>query len=1469
MSEKNTNMKKLLLILLILISTNIVTAQYQFSFSHYTSDNGLSQNSITAMMKDSKGYMWFGTRDGLNKFDGYNFTLYNSKPEQRQTVLSSRILVIKEDSWGFIWIKTYDDFVYRLNPSTEEFTRISLPDGKQPNIKINELFFLNSGDIWLSTYNNGCLKIITDPLTHEFAIKHFDTQQHLLPNDVVHDIFEDFDKQVWILTESGMVLIDNAGKALFYNDKMSFYTHFETEKRILFGSKGKIIHYEKRNRNFRHIDLPGQVVIRKMINYSSGNYLFITENNGFFTYDVIKDQLQHYAKDKYPVMTTNDIQDVYMDKEGEIWLGIKSHGVLHFSTLTKKIAYIPTKINEGQITNPNYLIFEDEKDVLWIQPYYGSFSWFDRASGKLVPFYSAYNEDINVLFSYGVNHVLSDSQGVLWISTNRGNGFFKCTFLPDYFNHILLQYNSVYSITNETRAIFEDDEKRLWVATKDGTVHVFNENKKLIGTLNADGTIRPNGKKELFVYNIFQDKSGDIWLSTKRQGLYRLKKKKAPNAFTIENFVHNPNNPYSPAHNDFYSVTQDKLGRIWAGTYGGGLHLIEEKNGRIRFIHAFNDLKNYPIANCSRVRQVFADSKGQIWVATTEGFVVFDDKFDAIQHIRFHYHNKNENNTRGLGANDVHSIYESQESEIWFGTFGGGLNKLLNKKGDAGFPAFEIFDRSSGMPNNVVYTIVDDKQGNLWLTTDNSIVKFNKNSHEIELFGKGNELENVEFTEATACLLQSGEICLGSKSGFYIFRPEAVIRKRIDAPLVFTKLMLFNREVVIGENSILKTQLDDTDEIVFNHRQNVFTIEFATLDMRAPDKIQYAYRLEGFEKEWNYVRNKHFATYTSLPPGDYKFHVKSTDSEGIWLDNERIVKLKMLPSFWQSGFARFLYVVFVLLIFGLTLMIFLTIYKLKHNVQIEKQMTDMKLRFFTDISHELRTPLTLISLPVDNLLQENLDAGIKEQLTFVRRNLDRVLGLINQILDFRKLQNNKMRLTVEEVNFGEFVRNSANNFMETAQAKRIDFKIVDETDNLRIWLDPERFDSIIYNLLSNAFKFTSSGKKITVKTSFRQNMAVLTVSDEGVGIAQEKINFIFDRFFTVSTLRNIAQKSTGIGLDLVKKLADLHHASIRVESQVGKGTTFEIEFFTGVEHFTDDVDIILTDQQKSGYLTESADDQIEIIDENNEQVHHSNVIPLILVVEDNDELRHFLRNSLKNNYRVEVAENGKIGWKKIEHLMPDFIIADLRMPEMDGLQLLDKIKEDKRTSHIPIILLTAVTDMESKLAGMKAGADDYITKPFSSAFLHARIENLMKQRTQLQQFYRSQMLSPRPDFSLPPLEISSQEELFMQKLIKLMNDNIDNYDLNIDMLASELGMSRTVFFNKLKSLTGFSPVEFVREIRFERAAEYIRNTQYTFSEISYRVGIEDPRYFSRCFKQKFGVTPSDYRQKHQEQNTES
>lgn len=1444
---------RILFVFVFLLSAAYIYSQHRFSFTHYTSDNGLSQNSITAIMKDSKGYVWLGTRDGLNKFDGYNFTIYNSKPQKKKSGLSNRILTIREDKWGYIWVKTYDEMVYRVNPSTEELQQIVNPDGSVLEEKIEEMYVLPSGEVWLTTFRKELLVVDTDPVSHALSFRKFSHPGKSPQTKDVNGVVEDSQKTTWIFSGGGLCAIDSTGRNTCYYESVPIYSMVENTRRIVFGARDQLIIYDKQNVSFSQAQLPVSGTVRLISSIGSGKYVMSVEGKGFMTYDAGRNEWRHYSTATHPEMKTNEIRNIYIDRSEEVWLGIADAGVLHFQPQTGELNYISSSVNEGQLINPNYLIFEDNRDILWIQPYYGTFSSYNRSASQLERFHSAYHQDINVLFSYGVNHALTDQQGVIWLSTNRGNGFYRCVFLPGYFEHHLLKNETIYSLSNEVRAIFEDDQKRLWVASKDRQVHIFDRNKQLIGTLGSDGSIRKGNSSEFFVYNFFQDRSGKIWMASKRRGLYRLSAKANSLQYTIENFSHTPSDLYSPGNNDFYSVTQDQQGRIWAGSYGSGLHLIDETGGKVRFIHAGNELKSYPMDRFSKVRQVMVDSKKQLWVATTEGFVRINTDFKTLKEIKYFTYHTTDNQPEGLGANDVHAIFEDDQQTLWMGTFGGGLNRMI--PGSDANPRFEVFDRSSGMPNNVVYSIIDDKKGNLWLTTDNSIVRFAKANRTIEVFGKGNELENVEFSEAAAFRRESGEICFGAKSGFYSFNPETVQRKRFNAPLVFTRLLLFNKEVAIGDGkkALLTKQLDETSEIRFSHHQNVFTIEFATLDMRAPEKIQYAYRLEGFEEDWNYVENKHFATYTTLPPGEYVFHVKSTDSEGFWLDNERTILLKIMPSFWQSSFAKFLYLLFIVLVFTLTLYIFLTIFKLKNSVEIEKQMTEMKLRFFTDISHELRTPLTLISLPVDNLLNEKLDGAVREQLQLMRRNLDRVLTLINQILDFRKLQNNKMRLTVEEINFGEFVKNSSSNFNEIAHSRNIDFQLIDETNHTHVWIDTDRFDSIIYNLLSNAFKFTDPGKKITVRTFLRQNKVVLSVADEGVGIARDKISFIFDRFFTVPALRNIAQKSTGIGLDLVKKLVDLHRASIHVESQPGKGSTFEIELQPGMEHFSGDDDIIISEQTHTA---------VEVREEEDDHTEHGHtVIPLILVVEDNDELRQFLRTSLKNNYRVEEAENGLVGWEKTEHLMPDILIADLRMPEMNGLQLLEKVKTDKRTSHIPVIMLTAVTDMENKLAGMRAGADDYITKPFSSAFLHARIENLIKQRVQLQQYYRSQISQGATVLKLPPIEVQSQEEQFMKNLIELMNEHIDNYDLNIDFLASEMGMSRTVFFNKLKSLTGFSPVEFVREMRIERAADYIRNTSFTVSEISFRVGIEDPRYFSRCFKLKFGMTPSEYRSK--------
>lgn len=1448
-------MKKLFTTIILIGFAALTIAQQHFSFVHYTSDQGLSQNSVTAMHKDRKGFLWVCTRDGLNRFDGKTFRSYNYLFNRKYAGSSNRFLDIREDRAGNLWLKSYDDYIYCLVNQTDEFVRPLDENGKEIGDKIKSYFVLSDGNTWLSTIKSGCYKVDVDPENGSLKSTLYSKSNKKLPSDDVYKVFQDKANKTWVLTREGVLCILPNGKSGIKLPGIPLYSIGEDIDRIVLGSQGKLFLFNKKTGVFKPVALPVNCKVTDIKVIYPNFYVLTTAGMGFLTYNSVKNEIRHFTHDKYPGLVTDDILQTYVDKAGDVWFGVKAGGVVRYHSQSNKVEFFATDTTPEKTTNPNMLFEEDEGNILWIQAYYGSFSWFDRSKNSLTPFRSLYNDDINIFLRYGVNHVIADNQGVLWLSTNRGNGVFKCTFLPEYFQHLLPDKKSVYNISNEVRALLETTDKKLWVATKDGQVHIYDQHKNQLGVLDKNGSVRTNASTYFLVYDLFQESNGNIWMLTRQQGLFHLSKNGS--SYKITNYSET-DDPYSPYSNDYYSIAQDKTGRLWAGSYGGGLQLLRKNGNTYQFVSYKNELKNYPFENCSKVRHVFVDSDNIVWVATTEGFLYFDANEKDIRKIKFNYYRNSKNDSNGIATNDIHFFAEDTEKNIWIATFGGGFARIKNKKVKPESLEFEKFVEKSGLPGNIYYTVLDDKQGSMWLTTENSIVRFNKQNKTSEVFGKGNEIENVEFSEAASVLLSSGELCIGSKSGFYIFNPLEVNRKVINAPLVFTGLRVLNKTIEIGSEDVLPRKLDMLDRIEFTHKQNVFTLEFAALDMRAPEKIQYAYMLEGFDVDWNYVGSRGIATYTSLPPGDYTFKVKSTDSEGVWINNERKIEITVLPSFWQSIYAKILYLILIIAVFIIALKIGITIFTLKNTVELEKEMADVKLRFFTDISHELRTPLTLISLPVDNVLKENIDPHVKEQMKFIRVNLDKVISLINQILDFRKLQNNKMQLFVTEINFGEFAEKCTDNFAELANSKNIELLFKNNSGINTVWADAERLESIIQNLISNAIKYTPSGKTVIVVAESKGDSLILKVSDEGVGIPQEKLNSIFERFFSFSSLNNFVQKSTGIGLDLVKKLTELHHASVQVESKIGVGTTFTVTFRKGTHHFENDLYVSF---EKTESILES---KINYPDSEllaNEETAN----PLILVVEDNDELRNYLCLSLKNNYRVAEAVNGKKAWKKIETIQPDIIVTDLRMPEMDGLELIKMIRNDNRTSHIPVILLTAVTDNESKLEGMRLGVDDYITKPFNGEFLLARIENLLNQRKHLQQYYRSQIGGFIVQSENNIKTGKETENEFMKKLIQLMNDNMDNSELTIDTLSSEFNMSRTIFFTKLKSLTGLSPVEFIRESRLQRAADILLKSDISVSEVAYNIGIEDPRYFSRIFKSRFGDTPSDFRNKHTKQ----
>lgn len=667
---------------------------------------------------------------------------------------------------------------------------------------------------------------------------------------------------------------------------------------------------------------------------------------------------------------------------------------------------------------------------------------------------------------------------------------------------------------------------------------------------------------------------------------------------------------------------------------------------------------------------------------------------------------------------------------------------------------------------------------------------------------------------------------------------------------IFSSLQLDDKVLSARDSTkILTNSINACKSIKIPHGAHMITIKFTALDMSDTENILYAYKLEGFDKEFRTGVKRQEAIYTNLPHGKYVFRVKSTNSEGVWVNNERKLNIEVLPSFWETPYALVLYIlVFLSLLSGGTYILFF-IFKLKHKVFVEQQIAELKMQFFTNISHELRTPLTLIEGPVEYILRSlHTSRDVNEQLVVVQRNTQRMLRLINQILDFSKIQNNKMKLCVELVDIVLFIRKIMENFQALSKEKQIDFKLESSTTSIELWVDKDKFEKIIFNLLSNAFKYTKSNKSITVFIREDKNIVTIGVKDQGVGISDARKKTLFVRFENLFDKNN----SSGIGLSFVKELADMHHASIYVESKLGEGSCFSIDFKKGRKHFGKDVDFVLDDDVQSDNL------EAEVYVDRGESDLAE--IKTMLIIEDNQELRSFLRNIFSVQFRIIEASDGRGGLEKAITSIPDIIISDIMMPQKDGIELINELRENLATSHIPIIVLTAKNDMETKLQSIKGGADSYITKPFSVSYLETRVNNLLARRRELQTFFCSHNLKKVNEAQNESIidGLTDKDREFLIRLNEIMEREIGNPELSVDFLVKNFNFSRTIFFGKLKSLTGKSPIMYIKEMRMNKAVQLLNEHKYSIAEVAYKVGFNDPHYFSKSFKQHFGVSPSEY-----------
>ena len=1513
-------MKNILYLIISLLYILPVKSQPACFFTHYSSEEGLSQNTVMSILQDRKGNMWFSTWDGINKFNGYVFRTYKAKFDNRINLTNNRVDHMYEDKYGFLWLQTYDNQVYRFDTRSEKFEHVPATEEKGGRIVITSIKMLPCGSVWLLSENEGAIRVKTDPATYRLSSEWYSDKSGLLPATRVYDIYEDHAGNEWVLTNNGlgMLAAGNRTMASYFVETAKqekgkgqfFYVAQEYGNEIFFGSDhGRIWRYQKQGGQFELLQLPASSRIVEIKKINEQAILIVTKTDGFFVYDVASKGMEHYEASRLPKAP---VRSAYMDKYSEIWFEQEVPGtVAHFNAKTKVLTteVIPVEPTSTDRSHPAFHVHEDIYGTVWVHPYGGGFSRFDRENNRLQSFYNGLS-DANWRFSNKIHSAFSDRQGNLWMCTHS-KGLEKITFQASPFRMITPEPHRYESLSNEVRALCEDAEHNLWVGLKNGKLRVYGNDHSERGYLTEAGTISHAGAPlKGNVYFIYQDSKSNLWIATKGEGLVKAEPRNGM-CYKLTRYRHRKEDIYSLSDDNVYCVYEDSRGRIWVATFGGGVnYLTHNQDGEEIFVSHRNNLKGFPIDKCHKVRFITGDHRGNIWIATTVGALRVNGDFKNPEDAVFHHYQRIQDDMYSLSNNDVHWILSTGEKELYLATFGGGLNKLqsIDEDGDAAFKSYCVED---GLPSDILLSIREDNKGNLWMSTENGISKFIPEEERFENYADEHLSFRLRFSEAASLYTSWGNLMYGTSEGIFLFKPDSLRKSTYVPPLVFSKLLISNEDVTPGENSVLQRRLDDTRRLKLSHKENIFTIQFAALDYTDPSEIQYAYILEGFEKSWNYVGKQRMATYTNLPKGDYVFKVRSTNAEGVWTENTRLLDIEVLPSFWETPFAYFLYVLFVLLIIVTAVYILFTIYRLKHEVSVEQQMTNMKLRFFTDISHELRTPLTLISGPVEYVLSnKRLPADIREQLQVVERNTNRMLHLINQILDFRKIQNKKMKMQVQRVDVVPFVRKVMDNFEAVAEEHRIDFLFETEKEHLYLWVDADKLEKIVFNLLSNAFKYTPNGKMITIFIREDEEVVSIGVQDQGIGIAENKKKSLFVRFENLVDKNLFNQASTGIGLSLVKELVEMHQATISVDSRLGEGSCFKVDFLKGKGHYDKEVEFILEDTgapMEMGQVVDLANSSIQserlVADaeevgtassvEEEQETEEGNAKELMLLVEDNQELRVFLRSIFASNYRVVEAADGMEGWSKALKYVPDIIISDVMMPEKDGIEMTRELRADMTTSHIPIILLTAKTTIESKLEGLEYGADDYITKPFSATYLQARVENLLSQRKKLQSFYRENLLNiPVADSngSLSGVSTTSEtvvggtsevqkndvdgqvsevpvmspnDRKFMDKLVELMEKNMDNGELVVDDLVSELAVSRSVFFKKLKTLTGLAPIEFIKEMRMKRAVQLIETGEFNMTQISYMVGINDPRYFSKCFKAQVGMTPTEYRDKKQ------
>jgi signal transduction histidine kinase/DNA-binding response OmpR family regulator/streptogramin lyase len=1066
--------------------------------------------------------------------------------------------------------------------------------------------------------------------------------------------------------------------------------------------------------------------------------------------------------------------------------------------------------------------------------------------------------NIRSLSSNSVWSLFLDKERRIWLGYyNKGLGVFdkinsKVNIIES------LAGNSQSLQTNCVTGIAKDHEGKLWISMEGGGVDVFNPVTKKFNHITRSDASLYSGLSNDNITKVYIDKKQNVWLSSWNEGIFLLKK-------GSRNFInYNTKNTPNLASDNIMSITEDSRGVIWIGTFAKGLHYYTPSDGQF---HHCNSKPFYNVMNLD-IRNVMVDSDDAVWVGSTTGLYKVTTK-DFVTFSVVSFRDKmSEKLKNHKSTHTINTLYESKNKEIWIGTDGAGLFSY-NKKTDS----LKWYINFRGLHEKSISSIVESNDGGIWLSGKKGITRLDLKNKTTFNYSIYDGLLGNDFNNNSVLKDEKGVLYFGSYEGLNYFNPTNLVKSKKQLPIYFTDLKLFNKSVgPLEKNSPLVKVISQTKKIILRHDQSVFTIDFIAVNYSFPARNEFAYYLEGFEDSWNYVGNKRSATYTNLAPGNYIFKVKASEKNGVWSQKPLELRIEILPPWWKTSFAYLFYTLLLLAAIYFGNQYYQNRFKQKQMIEFEKtkavqieKLNNKKLQFFTNISHEFRTPLTLILNPLGDILRNyssDLPDNVLKKLQTIQKSSDRLSRLINELMDFNQLQFNKMTLQLQLIEVVSFTKEIVSYFDEEALSRGIQLEFESNKTVLKDWIDPKMFEKIIFNVISNAFKVTPDNGRIAVKIVVNNELIPfplidsdtsypsfeVIVEDTGSGLDKKDIKRIFDRFYQVNNLNKAYYGSTGIGLEVVRGFVELHKGIIEVESELGVGTTFKLLFPVGKEFFNES-EILLEEFKKEKKMSFTPIvEKEETPSEDNEEKQDR--IYTILIVEDNVELRNYLKNELKKEYKVLVAENGQVGLELALQKLPDLILTDVIMPVMNGLELCKSIKADLKTSHIPLMMLSAKVLVKDRLEGIDSGADMYLSKPFDMDILRSSLVQLINSRQiMFNKFYNG--ITPKAKEKTTTLDND-----FIKNVLHYINENISETELSVEDLASKVFLSRSQLYRKIKTLTGVSVNEFIRNVRLEKAKELIELGNDNITEISYKVGFSSPSYFTKCYKDKYGYLPT-------------